>query len=111
MNNKGQTLVIFIILLPIFCILIGLVFNQCNLSYQKRELKEIANLVCSYAIQEEKKENIEQLALENDQNISKVEIVRENNSVKIILSKKTTSLYSQLLGKNNNLKVETSCIE
>lgn len=113
MNNKGQTLVIFIILLPFICILFGYIFDSCYVMYQKKELKNIATIVCQYALNDNKPEDeIRQLALENDKDIENIKITKTDNEAKIVLEKSQKSIFSKLLGKDYYfIKANTSCIE
>lgn len=113
MNNKGQVLVTFIILLPMVCILFGYVLDKCYLLYQQKELKDIADVVCKYALKEEKSETeMKQLALENDKEIEKIAITRKDNSVQLVLEKKEKSLFSRLVGKDSyQIKVKITCKE
>ena len=113
MNNKGQVLVTFIILLPLVCILFGYVLDQCYLLYQQKELKDIADVVCKYALNEKKSAaEIKQLALENDKEIEKIAMTRKDNYVQLILEKKEKSLFSRLVGKDSyQIKVEMTCKE
>ena len=113
MNNKGQTLVVFIMLLPFMCLLIGFIIDKCYLLYREKELKDIASIVCEYALDESKMDNeIKQLALENDKNIKNIQIIRKDNNTNITLSKNQKSMFSKLIGKDfYKIKVEISCIE
>ena len=48
MNNKGQVLVLFILLLPVLFILFAYAIDKCYLLYQENSQKNIGNIVCSY---------------------------------------------------------------
>lgn len=113
MNNKGQTLVVFVMLLPFLCILLGYVFDKCYLLYQEKELEDIAGIVCEYALNKDKTEiEIRQLALENDEKIENIEVTRLDQEVQIILEKKQKSMFSSLIGKDSyQMKVKISCVE
>ncbi len=45
LNNKAQTLVIFIILLPLFILFLAYVFDFLNVNYEKQKLNDIASLI------------------------------------------------------------------
>lgn len=113
MNNKGQTLVVFVVLLPFICLVMGFIIDKCYLLYSEKELEHIASIVCEYALDESKTENqIKKLALENDKDIENIRVTREENRVKVILSKNQKSMFSKLLGKESyKIKVKISCIE
>lgn len=50
LNNKGQSLVIFIVMIPIFLLLIIIIYDIGNLSYEKQELDNINKLVLEYGL-------------------------------------------------------------
>ena len=50
LNNKGQSLVIFIIMIPIFILLIILVYDIGNLTYEKQELDNINKIIIEYGL-------------------------------------------------------------
>ena len=41
LNNKGQTLVVFVILLPIFILFIAYIYDTLNINYEKQRLDDI----------------------------------------------------------------------
>lgn len=113
MNNKGQTLVIFIILLPIFCILLGYVVDQCYMLSQKNSLKNISQIICEYALDTNRTEDeIRQLALENDKGIKNIDVEYFDSEVRVLLTKKAKSIFSKLIGKDEYLvEVKSTCME
>ena len=114
MNNKGQTLVLFVILLPILCLFIGYVVEKCDLLYQEKNLQEIAETVCKYALNKDnKEERIKQQALENDNNIQKIDIIygEFQEEVTIVLEKEKKSIF-HIIGKDSYIiKSTVECIE
>lgn len=114
MNNKGQTLVIFVILLPILCILAGYTIEKCDLLYQKKILNEITETVCKYALDKNhNEEQIKQLALENDKKIQSIEItyLKQSKEVQIIVTKEKKSIFN-IIGKDSYVIESTvKCIE
>lgn len=113
MNNKGQTLVVFVILLPILCILIGYILEKGNLFYLERRQKELANTVCKYALNKEKSESqIRQLVLENDHEMKRIDISYYQGTTQITLLKEKKSIFSNIIGKDSyTIKTTVSCIE
>lgn len=106
MNNKGQTLISFIIVLPFLFLIFIYLFNKCYLSYQKKELNNILEIACRYALDSKTDNEIENLILENDEKINKISIKRDNSSITITLEKETLSLFEKY-----KIKSETKCIE
>lgn len=111
MNNKGQTLVVFIILLPVIMIVFAYVVDKCYLLYQEKNQKKVTSLVCEYALQEKQEENIRQLALENDAKFKKITINRNGEQVEIILEKEISSIFGHVLGLSTyHIKTTIQCI-
>ena len=70
LNNKGQSLVIFIVMIPIFILLIILVYDIGNLAYEKQELDNINKIVIEYGLDNYNKldvvDNMNSLAKNNN---------------------------------------------
>ena len=69
MNNKGQTLVVFVLFLPVLVIVITMIINKSNMYYDKRNMENIAKEAINYGLSNIEDENIE-------------------NKIKIFISKK-----------------------
>ena len=50
MNKKGQTLVIFILFLPIIACIILMIINKSNMYYDKRNMENITKEAINYWI-------------------------------------------------------------
>ena len=61
LNNKGQSLVIFVIMIPIFLLIMILVYDIGNLAYEKQELDNINKIVIEYGL-----DNYDKLDIVND---------------------------------------------
>lgn len=110
MNRKGQVLVLFLMLLPVFIVLFGYIVDKCYLMYQNNKLNNIGSTVCSYSIKESDINKVKQLALENDKELTKININKKNNKIEIILEKEIDSLFGNLLGIDNyNIKTRKIC--
>jgi len=102
MNNKGQTLVLFVVLLPI--ILLGFCFfvDTGFILYEKNHLEKLSRDVSYYLDKNYSNEVISDLILENDKLI-KINITNE----KLILEKEINSIFGQIIGiKKYPLKIE-----
>lgn len=105
LNNKGQVLILFVLLIPIFLLILVLVIDIGNAMYQKKELDNICSLASEEAL------NVDDIKLEefiklNDNKIDKI-IIDENN---ITLKKQVDGILSSII----NIKVfnvETTCIK
>ena len=59
MNNKGQTLVLFVLILPIIVFIMLLVIDVSNMFITKQELNNINKIVLNYGLDIIEEENID----------------------------------------------------
>ena len=106
MNNKGQTLVLFIALLPFIFILFVFVFDLANLATKKTVLDGIAKDSLRYMIVDEKSESeIKENILKNDSDI----LIKSIDDSSICLKKEVKPIFGEILGYDVfNIK---SCFE
>ena len=64
LNNKGQSLVMFIILIPIFLLIITLVYDVGNALYEKNRLSNTSYMVIEYGL-----DNIDFIIFNKNRNI------------------------------------------
>ena len=87
MNNKGQTLVLFIILLPVILILSALIINLGSTSIQKRKLDIIVKNIVE--------DNMDNL---NDTNITEqIDLMLKNNIDKYFVGEKLVNVEGLIL--------------
>lgn len=102
MNNKGQTLVLFVALIPFIFILFVFSFDISKLYQEKAQLDGIAKLSLRYTLLENEpisvvKDNI----LKNDKNI-KIKSITTNS---ICLEKQGEPVFANIIGKDKfNIK-------
>lgn len=101
MNNKGQVLIIFILLIPILLLGAAYVVDNIYISYHTNKLNGINSMISS----DISTNNIDIIEIsdyvkKNDKNISVEVIVISDTEVKINLSKKINSLFGAIIGKN-----------
>ena len=95
MNNKGQTLVLFVALLPFIFILFVFVFDLAFLSSEKTKLDSIAsNSLRSIVIENKDKDLVKDNIKKNDANIK----VNKINSNSICLSKEIKPIFGGIIG-------------
>lgn len=104
MNNKGQTLVLFVMILPIALLLIYFVYTRIMLYGEKKQEEDIANSICRYYHDGKSINELEEIIKANDKDYS-YKIKEENNTIKIIISKEIDSL----LNKKDKVKTELIC--
>lgn len=101
-NNKGQTLVIFVIFLPIIILLFAFVIDVSIMYTENNKLNNINILAINYALENINDDNLEKslndLVKANDKNIQKINITIKDTSVKIIIEKNAKSLFGNVIG-------------
>lgn len=104
LGNKGQSLAIFVIFIPVFIMIGTLVVDVCYAKYNARRLDNIAKEVLRYGlkhIEEEPFNNMVDLIYQNDSEIDdyKIDIDNENKRIEITLSKSTKGFFGSVVGK------------
>lgn len=105
LNNKGQVLVFFVLLIPIFLLILVLVIDIGNVSYQKNSLNNICKLASEESL------NIDDIKLEdyirlNDNDIDDI-LIEED---KIRLKKSVKGILSQIVNIEI-FDVEVTCLK
>lgn len=105
LNNKGQTLVLFVMLLPIMLLVMVLVFDIGKSIVEKQKLDNISFMIVSYGIEHSKDDNIEgtlkELVTLNYKDATDVEILVKDDYVSVSLSGKVKGVFGNLVGKSN----------
>ena len=98
MNNRGQVLTFFVLMFPIFVILLILTIDVSNLIINKLEIDNINRILVDYALDKKEESNLEELVINlaniNDSNIE-VNIINENNKINIKLEKEIKGIISK----------------
>lgn len=102
MNNKGQTLVIFVMLLPLFLCLLAYITDTSYLFYEKNKLDDVNKMVINYKMNhiEANKEKVKNYIMKNGETIKIEKMDMNDKSVTIKLSKKVKSIFGSIVGKN-----------
>ena len=107
MNNKGQTLILFVIMLPILLIILTLVIDLGFLYIEKRNISNNVKDSIKYYLDNEYDLDIalktERLLNENIEDIEKIIINNQASYVEITVIKNKKGLYSNIL---KNYKIE-----
>lgn len=100
LNNKGQVLVMFVLLIPIFLLVLVLIVDISNLFIKKNELNNVNYLVIDSILDKEIEDlEIKNLILKNDKDIIINKISINDNVVEINLEKEYNGIFSHLVGK------------
>ena len=97
MNNRGQTLVLFVLLFPIFILILILIIDVANVALCNIKLKNISNIAIDYGLDNIETVNsdyIEDIVNKNDNNIDSYFDI-ENGILKLRVSKNVTGVINR----------------
>lgn len=103
LNNKGQSLVMFIIIIPIFCLILTLVYDVGSAIYEKNRLSNTSYMVIDYGLDNIDSVNESKLidiVMKNTKNLSYVSVVVEKNEIEVKLNKDIKGVIGKLFGFN-----------
>lgn len=102
MNNKGQVLILFVLIIPILLLGVTYIIDNIYISYHTNKLNGINSLVIKDAeINELDSEKIEKYIKKNDNDIE-IELIKINeNKIEIKLSKRIKSIFGIIIGKDS----------
>lgn len=102
-NNKGQSLVMFVLIIPIFLLILTLVYDVGNAIYEKDRLSNTNYLAIEYGLnnigtitENELKDLIEQ----NTSNVKKIYVTIEDNQIEIKIEKDVKSIIGKMFNFN-----------
>ena len=121
MNKKGQTLVVFVLFLPVLVIVITMIINESNMYYDKRNMENIAKEAINYGLSNIEDENIEdKIKIFISKNIDcekevkiedgeiRVTLIKENKTIKKILGYGNIKIKYKEKIEDNKKKVEVA---
>ena len=94
MNNKGQSLILFVLLVPVIFLVLMMVYDIGSMVLLKNELNDINYMVIDYGIEHIGEENIEITLNEL--------IVKNKNDVNVNIKIQEDKLYIDIIGKIDN---------
>lgn len=98
LNNKGQSLVMFILILPVIILVLVLVVDVGNAIYIKNKLDNVNYLVMDYALDNKNSSNLSEevitLVNKNMDGISFININNESDYIYISITKKISGIIS-----------------
>lgn len=105
LGNKGQSLAIFVIFIPVFIMIGTLVVDVAFAKYNARKLDNITMEVIRYGLKhfdEEPYNNMVDLIYQNDSDIDsyKIDFNEEKNTINISISKATRGFFGSIVGKD-----------
>lgn len=103
MDNKGQSLVIFVLLLPIIFIILSIIWELGNMQFQISQYESTIKDTIKYGLNhqnlENLKEKLDNLMSKNTDGNYQIEI--KNEIIKINLKTNYQSIYSEILHFSN----------
>ena len=104
LNNKGQSLAIFVIFVPVFIMIGTFVVDVSFAKYNERRLDNLNKQVINYGlkhIDEEPYDNMVDSIYQNDSDIDSYEINinNETKEISVTLSKSTKGFFGSIVGK------------
>ena len=111
LNNKGQVLVCFVIMLPILLLAIALIVNLGIYGIEKRKVSNTVKDTIKYGLNHIDDDNVKDtmrgLIIQNidDINASDINITTNNSYIKINVTKTEKALFR---GFNNNLQIDVT---
>lgn len=101
LNNKGQTLVMFIVIIPILISIMVLVIDLGSAFTKKQELNNVNKLVIEYGLDNLDQENLESdltsYITMNAKDLSNVKVTVENNTINVTTKSYIDGIISKAL--------------
>ena len=101
LNNKGQTLVMFIVIIPILISIMVLVIDLGSAFTKKQELNNVNKLVIEYGLDNLDQENLESdltsYITMNAKDLSNVKVTVENNTINVTTKAHIDGIISKAL--------------
>ena len=104
LDNKGQSLVIFVIFIPLFIMIGTFIIDIGFAKYNERKLNSISKEVITYGmkhISDDPRSEMENLIKKNDDEITyyEIDIDTDNNKIKLIINKDSKGIFGKIIGK------------
>ena len=110
MNNKGQSLVLAVILIPIIFLMLLFVYDICRMSLLKNELDNINYMAMEYGLDKLDEDNVvdivNDLIDKNNDDLDKVDVHFEDDKLYIDIEEKMDTR----IGNMKIFKVESSYV-
>lgn len=107
MNKHGQTLILFVILIPILLGLAALVIDVGLIVSRSTELKEVSKTIILNVWDEASSEKIRNSFIKNDIPADNLEVEVKEDSIRIVNEYKIDSIFGSVIGIHDyNIKVD-----
>lgn len=102
-NNKGQSLVMFVLIIPIFLLILTLVYDVGNAIYEKDRLSNTNYLTIEYGlnnIDTVTENDLKNLIEQNTSNPKYIYVTIEENQIEIKMEKDAKSIIGKMFNFN-----------
>lgn len=102
-NNKGQSLVMFVLIIPIFLLILTLVYDVGNAIYEKDRLSNTNYLTIEYGlnnIDTVTENDLKNLIEQNTSNFKYIYVTIEENQIEIKMEKDAKSIIGKMFNFN-----------
>ena len=101
LNSKGQSLVVFVVLLPVLLLFMAFIFELGNITYLKSKYENEIKSTIEYGLKHQEDENLKsKLNRLLDENLEgNKEISITENSIEIHITHNPNGIYSELFKK------------
>ena len=107
MNKHGQTLILFVILIPILLGLAALVVDVGLIVSRSTELKEVSKTIIESVWEDANEEEIRDLFVKNDIPVEHLEVLVTEESIHIVNDYKIDSIFGSVIGiEDYEIKVD-----
>ena len=96
LNNKGQSLVLFVVIMPIILLMFVLVYDIGNAMYEKNKLSNVSYMVIDYALDKVDENDLIDLIDKNTNNLSSVSVLIDNGKVNVTLTKTIKGTFGKV---------------
>ena len=101
LNNKGQSLILFVIVLPVLLLIAIFVIDMGRVIVKEQELNNISNIVLDYGLDNLDKVDIsnelQELVKLNNSEIDEINVFVEDNKIKLKLKDNVDGIFSNLI--------------
>ena len=111
MNHRGQTLVLFILLLPVLLLVLGFLVDMGYLYMEKRKINRTVDMVLDYGVTHADATSLEQemqqLLILNLKTLNEQNIVMDENHITVTVSKTVDGIFPFLFQeKSDTIRVQ-----
>lgn len=112
-NNKGQTLALFVIIIPFLLALACFVIDLGYIQSEKSKLNETTQMIIDELLTKDySDEQIKKIYVKNDIEVEHLDVSRENDKIRIKADYEVDSILGNIIGiKKYKIKTNIQAIE